>query len=205
MASRTPLQRVRDIPPKSPREILEDGSVHNTANALYASVIGSEGAMALRGRAYSVIENNTMLSDDTDLWYTLAVPQGVYLVQYGRVVSVSGGSFLVRSYSGGSYTGGTALSPANRVIGATAAQSSLTLNASVTGGTLVQTESITAGQGAVARGTSGQDGGPVIYPPGSEFHLRVTKQGTEERDVTLNYSFSELSQAEYDRIGGLTI
>lgn len=204
MAARTPAQRLKQIPARSGRVILEQGAVFNEANREYAATLSAELEMSLRGRAFAALDFQTIAAG-TSTWYTLEVPAGTYLVQYRRTVKVSGGEFLVESLEGGSYTGGTPVTVRNKRQGEPTSNSTILSGTTVTGASLVQTEFLIGGTGANAEGISAEGKSVLVYPPGAVYHLRVTNEtGTDYRQ-TLHYNFAEISQAEFDRIGDINV
>lgn len=206
MASRNNIDRLKQIPPESGRIILEDGLEINKANALIDEFYAKASTMASAGRQFFTSDTTQVVAGGSTT-YTLRTSSSKYVIQYVRDLKVTGNLWDIEVLVGGTVSGGTPLLIQNSILDIPyTGDTEFLTGTTVTGATIGATDFISAPGLNKTGGASGTGGGNIIiYPPNGEFSVRNTNTGNTTQRVHLDYSFSEITIEELERLKGIYV
>lgn len=200
MASRSDMDRLKQLPSQTGRVISESGDIVNEASYLSADAFSSNRLMSVRGRLFFSTPRVSVAQSEVKT-ISLTTPADKYVIQYQRAINVESAKWNIEGLIGGTCTGGTEEQINNSVLtSSTVSESTIFVDCVLTGGTSIQNLMIPAGSrnspGVIGAGTQVV----AVYPPGSIATMNVSHDDSQPRELQVVFEFSELTQEEFDSI-----
>ena len=208
MTNRTNIERLNQIPPRTGRQITEDGEIISNSQKTVLEFFSNASELALAGMLNFAKSVETVNADES---ITFVIKTGAnHICQFARNLTVSSSFWEIEVLTGGSFSGGTLITSRNTRIGEAAFGNTVEIysGSTVLGATVGEIDFIAASSRNKDSGISGAYPGAIItYPPNSIFAVRCSnKDATNDSSkISFQYIFSEITPTQMQKIRGIYV